>query len=369
MPRPTLNDIARKVGFSKNTVSLALRGDAQIPEVTRERIRRAADELGYQPNAIVSHLMAQLRASRTTRLQAKLALVNANRDPDAFRTHPTIPTYVEGCESRASKLGYSFDRFWLHDPTLNTSRWLRILLTRGIKGLVLVGLMDTNHLPDGLRAVWEQLPTVVTGVRTRDPALSFCSVDHHNLALMALERALALGYRRPGLVLDDVIDALVERRFSAGYFTGQRMLPRSQHLPIFSDLAGAQQDPALFEQWLERHRPDVVFTLYNNVLAWLKTLGRRVPQDIGVIQLEWRATRPEIAGMNQHNFVTGEAAVDMVVSQIHNNETGVQEFPRATLIGASWVDGPSVRQQSGKGGAESPRRRGKNAKPETVHPA
>jgi LacI family transcriptional regulator len=33
----------------------------------------------------------------------------------------------------------------------------------------------------------------------------------------------------------------------------------------------------------------------------------------------------------------------MVVSQIHNNETGVQEFPRATLIGATWVDGNSVR--------------------------
>ena len=70
-----------------------------------------------------------------------------------------------------------------------------------------------------------------------------------------------------------------------------------------------------------------------------------MPEDIGVIQLEWRAARPEIAGMNQHNFVTGEAAVDMIVSQIHNNETGVQEFPRATLIGATWVDGGSVREQ------------------------
>jgi LacI family transcriptional regulator len=165
MARPTLNDIARSLGYSKNTISLALRGDPQIPETTRERIRQAADKLGYQPNAVVSHLMAQLRASRTTRLQAKLALVNANRDPDAFRNHPTIPTYVEGCESRAVKLGYSFDRFWLHDPTLNAARWLRILHTRGIKGLVLVGLMDTNHLPDQLRSVWEQLPTVVTGVR------------------------------------------------------------------------------------------------------------------------------------------------------------------------------------------------------------
>jgi len=37
--------------------------------------------------------------------------------------------------------------------------------------------------------------------------------------------------------------------------------------------------------------------------------------------------------------------VDMVVSQIHNNETGVQEFPRATLIGATWMEGETVRRQ------------------------
>jgi LacI family transcriptional regulator len=345
MPRPTLSDIARSLGYSKNTISLALRGDPQIPEVTRERIRKAADKLGYQANAVVSHLMAQLRASRTTRLQATLALVNANRDPDAFREHPTIPTYVAGCESRASKLGYTLDRFWLHDPTLNAARWLRIMHTRGIKGVVLVGLMDSNHLPAWMSPVWEQLPTVVTGVATRDPALSFSSVDHHHLAMMAVERALALGYRKPGLVLDDVIDALVERRFSAGYLMGRRSLPRAQHVPIFGDLSHAEKEPEYFRAWLDRYQPDVIFTLYNNVLAWLKAAGRRVPEDMGVIQLEWRATRPAIAGMNQHNFVTGEAAVDMVVSQIHNNETGVQEFPRATLIGATWVDGPSVRQQ------------------------
>ena len=344
MSGPTLKDIAKAVGYSKNTVSLALRGDPQIPESTRERIRQAADRLGYRPNPVVSHLMAQLGASRTTRLKAKLALVNANLDAEAFRSHPTIPTYVDGCENRAAKLGYSFDRFWLHDPTLNAARWLRILQTRGIKGLVLVGLMDTNRLPDAFIPVWEQLPTVVTGVRTRDPALSFCSVDHHNLALMAFERALALGYRRPGLVLDEVIDTLVERRFSAGYFTGQRALTREAHIPMFTQLSRAEKDPAVFGAWLDRHRPDVVFTLYNKVLTWLKVAGRHVPEDVGVIQLEWRASRPEIAGMNQHNFVTGEAAVDMVVSQIHNNETGIHEFPRATLIGATWVDGASVRR-------------------------
>jgi len=345
MPRPTLNDIARALGFSKNTISLGLRGSPQIPPATRERIKAAADRLGYRPNAIVAQLMAQLRSARTNRLQAKLALVNANLDRGAFRKHPTIPIYVEGCESRAASLGYDFDRFWLHDPELTAERWLRILTTRGIKGLVLVGLMDTNRLPEALGPLWARLPCVVTGVRTREPALSYCCVDHYNLALTAFERALALGYRRPGLVLDDVIDALVERRFSAGYVAGQRALPRAQQLPVFGDVTGPGRAEK-FHAWLERHRPDVVFTLYNSVIGWLKAAGLRIPEDMGVIQLEWRGSQPEIAGMNQHNRVAGEAAVDMVVSQIHNNEVGVQGFPRATLIGATWMDGATVRPPS-----------------------
>lgn len=150
------------------------------------------------------------------------------------------------------------------------------------------------------------------------------------------------------MVLDDVIDALVERRFSAGFFSGQRMLPVDRHIPLFSDMRGVRR-PQRFRAWLEQHRPDVIFTLYNKVFGWLTDASMRVPEDIAVIQLEWRASRPEIAGMNQHNRVTGEAAVDMVVSQIHNNETGVQEFPRATLIGATWMDGASAPARGAKG--------------------
>lgn len=356
MPGITLNDIARALGYSKNTISLALRGDPQIPESTRGKVRAMAARLGYRPNAVVAQLMAQLRSARTSRLQAKLALVNANLDPNAFSEHPTIPIYVEGCERRAQGLGYDFDRFWLHDPELTAERWLRILSARGIKGLVLVGLMDTNHLPAHLEPVWRAFPSVVTGVRTRDPALSFCCVDHYDLALSAFKRAVALGYRRPGLVLDDVIDALVERRFSAGYVAAQRNVGRADRIPVFGDVSGARR-AELFRAWLKRYEPDVVFTLYNSVLGWLKAEGRRIPEDIGVIQLEWRASRPEIAGMNQHNLVTGEAAVDMVVSQIHNNETGIQEFPRSTMIGATWMDGRSIRSAGQAPGAGARRRR------------
>ena len=51
-----MDDVARAAGLSRTTVSLVLSGKAgpNIPEVTRERVRAAAAELGYVPNALAS---------------------------------------------------------------------------------------------------------------------------------------------------------------------------------------------------------------------------------------------------------------------------------------------------------------------------
>ncbi len=346
--RATLKDIADELGYSKNTVSLALRNSPQIPETTRRKVRRTAEKLGYQANAVVSHLMAQLRASQTPRFQAKLALINANPDKRAFSKHPTIPTYVSGCERRAAQLGYDFDQFWLHEPEMNPRRLINIFNTRNIKGLILVGLMQSSELPKEYSQVWDQFACAVTGVRTKQPTLSYCCADHHDLTIQACDNALELGYKRPALVLDDVIDRLVERRFSAGFLIGQQRFKKSDRLPPFLEYEDARNDLELFRSWLEEHQPDVIFTLYNSVISWLKKLGYKIPRDLGIIQLEWRDTDPDIAGMHQHNDMAGEAAVDMVISQIHNNEFGPPEYPRSTYIGATWQNGKTVRAQAAR---------------------
>lgn len=349
--RVTLSSIAEQVGCSKNTVSLALRNDPQLPLHTRERIRKAAERLGYQPDAIFSHLMAQLRLGQGARFQAKIALVNGHRDRDAFRNEPTIAPYVAGCNCHASRLGYSFDQFWLHDPDLTAARWTRILTTRAIKGVIIVGLTQDNHLPEHLRAVWHQFPTVVTGVRTHHPAVPFSCVDHYGLMCSAVERALELGYRRPALVIDKVMDRLVEGRYSAGMFACLRSLPANDRVPTFFGTAAAGSKPARFHRWVDRHNPDVILTLYPEIDDWLGQHGLVAPKDLGIIHLDWTVTESRFAGMNQHNDVTGAAALDMIVDQIHHNEKGIPALPRARMVVASWMDGPSVaKRQHGRGG-------------------
>ena len=343
--RITMADVAREAGLSKNAVSLALRNDPQIPVATRERVARLARQMGYQRDPVVSELMARLRKGGGAANRLNLALINANEDPSAFHRHPTIPTYVEGCRRRAEHLGCSLDTFWLHEEGRTARGFTRMLRSRGIRGLILVGMMDTNRLPQWFVPVVQEFPVVVTGVRTTDPALSHSCVDHYMLTSIAMRHALELGYRRPALILHDRIDRLVDQRFSAGFANAQRLLPASGRCaPLFLRDNENELTPR-FGRWMRKAQPDVVFTLYNVVAKWIRELPLRIPEDIGVIQLEWREKHPEIAGMNQHNDVAGEAALDMLLSMIHTGERGVPDYPRTTLIGASWVEGPSVRRQ------------------------
>lgn len=339
---PTMSDVARLAGVSKNTVSLALRNSPQIPEATRRRIASVARRLKYRKNAVVAQLMTEMRRSRAPGFQSVLALLNANLNRHAFRDHPTIPTYVKGCRRRAQELGYALDEFWLHDPFLDGGRLNKIFQSRGIRGALVVGLMRENRLPDRFLTTWREFPVVVTGVRTKEPALSFACTDHHMLALRAFQCAIELGYQRPALVLDPVIDRLVDGRFSAGVRTAQQDVPAGRRTkPFFlNGESGAEEER--FGRWLQKERPDAILTLYNVVRRWLEKLGVVVPGDMGLIQLEWRADSPDWAGMDQHNDVVGEAAVEMLVGMIHNHETGIPDFPRATLVGSTWVDGATA---------------------------
>ena len=58
-PQVTLKSVASRAGVSYQTVSKVLNGQIQVAPETRERILKAADELGYRPNQIARNMRAQ----------------------------------------------------------------------------------------------------------------------------------------------------------------------------------------------------------------------------------------------------------------------------------------------------------------------
>ncbi len=93
--RVTLADVARAAGVHPGTVSRALNGktENQVNQATARRVRRAAKQLGYTPNAVARGLR--------TRLSMTIGVII----PDL--TNPIFPPIVRGIDSYLGPRGYS----------------------------------------------------------------------------------------------------------------------------------------------------------------------------------------------------------------------------------------------------------------------
>lgn len=53
------------------------------------------------------------------------------------------------------------------------------------------------------------------------------------------------------------------------------------------------------------------------------------------------------AGIHQRRYHVASAAVDLVATQLMQNERGVPEVPHQILIPPDWIEGPSIRSLPG----------------------
>lgn len=83
--RVTIDDVARVAGVSRQTVSRAMNGKAEISAATRRRVLATIEQLDYRPSAFA-------RGMRTQRA-GSLALVL----PDI--SNPFFPAVARGCST------------------------------------------------------------------------------------------------------------------------------------------------------------------------------------------------------------------------------------------------------------------------------
>lgn len=85
-------------------------------------------------------------------------------------------------------------------------------------------------------------------------------------------------------------------------------------------------------------------------MDWLAEAGRRVPAEVGFLNLNvTESTRP-CAGLDLEPRRLGAAAVEAVVAMLHRQECGVPAYPQTITLEASWVEGPTLRAPAGEGG-------------------
>ncbi len=338
-PRPNMQQIADAAGVSKSAVSLALRNDPRIPEATRERIQKIADQMGYQRNPVVDSLMAQLRAGRQPNFQANLGLINCSPHKNLSVNH-TFRRLRQGVLTRAEQLGYGIEEFWLHQPDMRPQRLKQILQTRGIHGLILIASLDKDKIHESYAEFWFSFACAVIGVTHFNDHLNCASNDQYLTARRATQRVLSLGYKRPMLAVPPEDDQLLDDKFSAGFMSATRQLsPDNTLVPLPLDVEDL--DAAI--EAISKQQPDVVITNKTELYDALADAGVSIPRKLGLAHLDWHDGIPHIAGMRQNNRVVGRAGVDLVAGQLQKNEFGSLEFPQIVQIESVWVNGPSVK--------------------------
>lgn len=333
-----MRDIARRLGVSHVTVSLALRDHPRLPESTRRRIRETAEEMGYKPDPLLAALANYRRDKSTAPINAALAWINAWADPDKLRSYREFDFYWKGATAAAEKLGYRLEEFRMdekHDP----QRLHQILSTRGIRGLL---LPPQRPHPDWDAFPWSEYSVIRFGRSLNHPRSHVITADQVANTMLAFQEIRNRGYRRIGFVTDETDLRYRGHLFEGGYLTAQRLVDDSERVPVFvrNDYSPKQQKPAL-AAWLKEQRVDAIITNQTDLVPMLASIGVRVPDDVALAGTSVLDTNID-AGIDQHPEEIGRAAVLMLNSLINDAASGIPSIFRQLLVEGAWVDGSSL---------------------------
>jgi DNA-binding LacI/PurR family transcriptional regulator len=182
--KPTIADVAARAGVSKGAASLALNGKSGVSERTRNRVRLAADELGFIPSATARALAG--RRSDT------LGLILV-RDPGLLGSDPFFPPFIAGVETVIAPQGRALTLRFVESEG-EAAAYTDAAKAHRLDGVILADLRVDDPRPtllDGLL-----LPYVTLNrpeVESNGPAV--CLDDRAGIRA-AVEHLIGLGHRR-----------------------------------------------------------------------------------------------------------------------------------------------------------------------------
>ncbi|MDP0497775.1 MAG: LacI family DNA-binding transcriptional regulator [Verrucomicrobiota bacterium JB024] len=336
----TLQDIADDVGLSRSAISLALRNHPSISQKTRERVHAAAERLGYRPSPLVSALMCQIRDKRRTHTES-IALISRLKEPVSEKTSAS-PFYLMLYRSiieQAKAKGYRIDEFYLAKDPLSGQRLSKILVSRGIHGVILFPGNDTPNL-DFPQLDWEQFATVLIGYNSVNSQLHQIASDYTYDIEYALDYIRKGGNRRIGLVITEGRSRTSNHAWLSRFLLFQHFTPKADRVTPYIQ-SGEHFEADKLLAWYAREKPDVVLLSDEHLHQYFREAGLRIPGDVQLVNLVLRDSTSGLAGMNPHTEEVGRVAVDLVSTLLQTNQIGISPYPQAITIKGHWVPGSS----------------------------
>lgn len=271
--RVTLLDVAHRARVSRATVSLVMRDSPLVADKTRERVQKAATELGY----VYNRGAASLRSRRTQIVGVSITDLS----------NPYFAELTAAAEQGLSLMGRIALLSNNNESVEKQGAFIDTMREYNVDGLILCPAVGTpTSLIERLHAL--HIPFLFLSRRVTGVPGDYVSNDNIRGMRMATEHLLALGHRRIAMIGTNLRTSTGRERLR-GYTTALRD-------------AGIQVDPALIVQGPPTRRqgmegvlavmklpqPPTAAVSFNDITAFgvmlgLNHLGIRIGRDFAVV--------------------------------------------------------------------------------------
>jgi LacI family transcriptional regulator len=332
---PTIRKIAEQTGVSAATVSLALRGVGRMSPKTRERIEQVAKTLGYQPHPLLARAFSLARRPEVLHYRESLAFIIEWE----ISTGPEFQKIIHAAASeRATRMGYKLETFVLSGKPSDHRRLSRILIARGIRGVIVIPRLE--HIYPRIYLEWKELAAVEIGRTLWSPRnLHHVETGDYHKIIEALHLLKKVGYRRIGMAVEPMQNMHQRGIYNAAYLLQQLRLPVRQRIPPLSTYG--EWNEKTFQRWMRQYRPDVLYIHdTKRVLPWLQNMGLSVPKDISLFCAN--VEHPQFSGLRRNYDAIGRSAVEMLSLLLENESLGLSDTPRCWQVDESFQAGSTL---------------------------
>ena len=326
--RVTIADVARLAGVSQGAVSFALNNRPGVAADTRDRILRAAQDLGYTP----SHRARALAASRALALGLVIA-----RPPETLGADPFFPLFIAGIESALSPLGQSLLLHVVPDRDRELDRYRHLAADGRVDGVFLTDLRVQDPRPALLDEIG--LPAVWIGPECTDESRPCVAVDDRPGIAAVVAHLAELGHRVVAHVAGPTqfIHGLSRREAWERALVDAGLPPGPCITADFSAQGGADATKVL----LDLPEPPTAIVFANDLMAIAgmavaSARGLEVPRDLSVTGFDDTEVsahlQPPLTTVSTDAFGWGQAAARRLLDVVEGRPGRNVSLPPPHLV-------------------------------------
>jgi LacI family transcriptional regulator len=340
-----IDEIARKAGVSRATVSRVLNNHPSVKEKTRQTIRQIIESIDYIPNAAARSLASK-------RNDVIGVLVYNITQPFWAGIYAGIEQYISQNTSYGILLANSKGNIRLRSYTKDHKRYLKTLIQKGVDGLIIA--LENDLQPDDIDfLVASGIPFVIIQNHMKDERITSVNVDNYDGAYQATKYLLKQGHANilhaagplDGSIARDRMEGFVKAMqdegipltesnvipcgfmFEDGYWCMKRLLSRA---PEFTAILFAN-DAAAFGGYLAA-----------------KEAGIAIPDDLSIAgfdhltnEMDLAGLLPDLTTMAQPVSELGKIAAELLYKKLSDTE-----YVQSVTYPMTLYKGRTVKEQS-----------------------